>query len=89
VAAAQQRRATAALTTAVEDEVACCYAVQDKMWVDAPDAEAWEIYTVLADAEMPDGQRRAAEPDTCGPGACCATSPAAVASACCDQPVGV
>jgi catechol 2,3-dioxygenase-like lactoylglutathione lyase family enzyme len=88
VAAAQHRLAAAGLTTAVEDDVACCYAVQDKVWVDGPDAEPWEIYTVLADAEMPDGQLRAAEPDAAA-GACCAAGPAAEALACCDQPVGV
>ena len=26
------------------------------MWVDAPDGEPWEIYTVLADVEMPEGR---------------------------------
>ena len=31
--------------------MSCCFAVQDKVWVDAPDGEPWEIYTVLADAE--------------------------------------
>jgi catechol 2,3-dioxygenase-like lactoylglutathione lyase family enzyme len=38
------------LETATEDEVACCYAVQDKTWVEGPDGERWEVYTVLADA---------------------------------------
>ena len=28
----------------------CCYALQDKVWVDGPDGEPWEIYTVLADS---------------------------------------
>jgi catechol 2,3-dioxygenase-like lactoylglutathione lyase family enzyme len=28
----------------------CCYAVQDKFWVTAPDGEKWEYYVVLADA---------------------------------------
>ena len=27
----------------------CCYATQDKVWVTGPDAERWEVYTVLAD----------------------------------------
>ena len=31
----------------------CCYAVQDKVWVDGPDGEPWEVYTVLADADTP------------------------------------
>ncbi len=89
VAAAQLRLTAAGLATAVEDEVACCYAVQDKVWVDGPDAEPWEIYTVVADVEMPAGQLRNAEPGTCGPGACCSASPAASASACCDDAVAV
>ena len=80
VGAAQRRLADEGLATAVEDQVTCCYAVQDKVWVDGPDREPWEIYTVLADAEMPAGQLRAAEP-----GACCDATPAA--EACCDQPV--
>jgi predicted enzyme related to lactoylglutathione lyase len=87
VATAQSRLATEGLVTAVEDEVTCCYAVQDKVWVDGPDQEPWEIYTVLADAEMPAGQLRSVEPGTCGPGACCDTAPVS-ASACCEQPVG-
>jgi catechol 2,3-dioxygenase-like lactoylglutathione lyase family enzyme len=91
VAAAQRRLAGAGMVTAVEDGVACCYAVQDKVWVDGPDAVPWEIYTVVADAEMPAGQLRLADPgevaSSCGPGACCTASPAAEASACCDQPV--
>ena len=28
----------------------CCYALQDKVWVDDPDGAPWEVYTVLADA---------------------------------------
>jgi catechol 2,3-dioxygenase-like lactoylglutathione lyase family enzyme len=93
VVAAQGRLAGAGLATAVEAEVACCYAVQDKVWVDGPDAEPWEIYTVLADVEMPDGQLRlasSAESGSCGPGACGSASPAAAAaSPCCDQPAAV
>lgn len=73
VAAAQRRLAAQGLATAVEDEVACCYALQDKVWVDAPDGEAWEIYTVLADVEMPAGQLRAVEPDD--DAMCCGAAP--------------
>jgi catechol 2,3-dioxygenase-like lactoylglutathione lyase family enzyme len=88
VAIAQSRLAAGGLTTAAEDGVTCCYAVQDKVWVDGPDGEPWEIYTVLADADMPAGQLRSVEPDTCGAGACCTATPAAEAAACCDEPVG-
>ena len=40
----------AGLDARVEDNVTCCYAVQDKFWVDDPDGAPWEVYTVLADA---------------------------------------
>lgn len=56
--------------TAVEEQVSCCYAVQDKVWVKGPDGELWEIYAVLADAEMPVGELRAVEPS----GAACSAS---------------
>jgi catechol 2,3-dioxygenase-like lactoylglutathione lyase family enzyme len=51
---AQQRRLSAAgLTSYDERGTTCCYAVQDKFWVDgAPDGERWEYYTVLADAPV-------------------------------------
>jgi catechol 2,3-dioxygenase-like lactoylglutathione lyase family enzyme len=80
VAAAQQRLAGEGLATATEDEVACCYAVQDKVWVDAPDGEPWEIYTVLADVEMPGGELRTVEPEN--DATCCESAPES-ASRCC------
>jgi catechol 2,3-dioxygenase-like lactoylglutathione lyase family enzyme len=88
VAAAQHRLSDAGLATAIEDQVTCCYAVQDKVWVDGSDGEPWEIYTVLADAEMPHGRLRATESGTCGPGACCDRTPVVSAAVCGDQPVG-
>ena len=56
VAEAHARLAGEGLPTATEDEVGCCYAVQDKVWVDGPDGEPWEVYTVLADLEAPTGE---------------------------------
>ncbi len=50
VVAATRRYAAEGLATAVEDGTTCCYALQDKVWVSAPDGERWEVYTVLADA---------------------------------------
>src|SRR5262245_21069341 len=41
VAASQRRLAAEGLATATEDQVACCYAVQDKVWVDGPSGEPW------------------------------------------------
>jgi catechol 2,3-dioxygenase-like lactoylglutathione lyase family enzyme len=72
VAAAQARLAAEDLPTAVEEQVSCCYAVQDKVWVDGPGGEPWEIYTVLSDVDMPAGELRTADPSG---GACCATRP--------------
>src|SRR3974390_2120278 len=62
VAAAQTRLAGEGLSCATEDQVACCYALQDRVWGDGPDGEPWEIYTVLADVEHPAGQLRTVEP---------------------------
>ncbi len=72
VAAAQVRLTSANLATAVEDQVSCCYALQDKVWVDGPGGEPWEIYTVLADSDMPACEIRSAEPSGT---ACCAARP--------------
>lgn len=80
VAAARARLEREGLVSAVEDGVACCYAVQDKVWVDAPDGEPWEIYTVLSDVEMPAGQLRVVEPG--GDAMCCAAAPES-AERCC------
>lgn len=80
VADAQARLAADGLATATEDEVECCFALQDKVWVDGPDAEPWEIYTVLADVEMPAGQLRTVE---LGADAmCCASAPESAARCC-------
>jgi catechol 2,3-dioxygenase-like lactoylglutathione lyase family enzyme len=71
------------LSCTTEDQVACCYAVQDKVWVDDPDGAPWEVYTVLADVEMPGGQLRTVDPES---GAtCCATATgeADTAAQCC------
>jgi catechol 2,3-dioxygenase-like lactoylglutathione lyase family enzyme len=80
VRATNARLSGEGLATATEDEVTCCYAVQDKVWVDAPDGEPWEVYTVLADAEMPAGQLRAADPDD---DALCCASASESADRCC------
>jgi len=82
VAAASARLSGAGLATA-EESGACCFAEQEKVWVDGPDGEPWEIYTVLADAEHPQGRLGSAEPGEAS--ACCSTvsGEAAVALGCC------
>lgn len=36
----------------VEDNVACCFARQDKLWFTDPDGNAWEIFTVHEQLEV-------------------------------------
>lgn len=51
VDAEQRRLAEAGLTSVDERDSTCCFARQDKFWVDgAPDGERWEVYAVLADS---------------------------------------
>lgn len=68
VAAAQARLAGGGLATATEHDVTCCYARQDKVWVNDPDGAPWEIYTVLAPSDTPAGELGSVE--ICGPGTC-------------------
>ncbi len=86
VRAAQGRLTGEGLACATEDEVACCYAVQDKVWVDAPDGEPWEIYTVLSDVEMAPGDLRTVAPGSPSVAAddalCCSAAPESAARCC-------
>jgi catechol 2,3-dioxygenase-like lactoylglutathione lyase family enzyme len=51
VDAEQRRLAAAGLASIDERDTTCCYARQDKFWVEGtPNGERWEIYTVLADS---------------------------------------
>lgn len=36
----------------VEDNIACCFARQDKLWFADPDGNAWEIFTVHEQLEV-------------------------------------
>jgi catechol 2,3-dioxygenase-like lactoylglutathione lyase family enzyme len=83
VSFAKDRLAGAGVATEAEDEVTCCYAVQDKVWAIGPDGASWEFYTVLADVEMPGGRLRI---DDESGATCCAASAAEADSlsvACC------
>ncbi len=42
-----------------ETEVDCCYAVQNKFWLNDPDGMEWEYYTVLADGKQPASENAA------------------------------
>ncbi|QDU40839.1 Cadmium-induced protein CadI [Maioricimonas rarisocia] len=54
----------AGLETRMEENVTCCYAVQDKAWVSDPDGNNWEVYVVLDN----DGQQHASNGSSCCPG---------------------
>jgi catechol 2,3-dioxygenase-like lactoylglutathione lyase family enzyme len=49
----------------VHQSTTCCYAVQDKAWVNDPDGAPWEVYTVLADAA--DATELGCSTETCAP----------------------
>lgn len=88
VDAEQRRLAGLGLASVDERDTACCYARQDKFWVEgAPTGERWEIYTVLEDSPTfwgEDGSRswEAAE------AALDASQAAASTAACCGTAAG-
>jgi catechol 2,3-dioxygenase-like lactoylglutathione lyase family enzyme len=52
VGATKSRLTEEGLASTEERDSTCCYARQDKFWVEGgPDGERWEVYTVLADSE--------------------------------------
>jgi catechol 2,3-dioxygenase-like lactoylglutathione lyase family enzyme len=55
VQAATARLTGEGLEPDVQESTTCCYAVQDKAWVNDPDGAPWEVYTVLADAAAETG----------------------------------
>lgn len=69
---AKERFEAAGLATFKEENTECCYAVQDKVWVEDPDGNAWEVFVVKADAPV---MRDAAS-------ACCVPSGATAAKTC-------
>jgi catechol 2,3-dioxygenase-like lactoylglutathione lyase family enzyme len=66
VAAAWARFKAAGLATKTEDNTECCYALQDKVWVEDPDGNAWEVFVVKADA--PSMGSEATPAGCCAPG---------------------
>ena len=82
VSEATDRLKDEGMDTRTEDDVECCYARQDKVWVADPDGAPWEIYTVLEDSAV-----MSSDSDTCcAPAEKEASANAPAAAACC-QPV--
>ena len=46
IAAWKQRLQKQGILQRVEDDIACCFARQDKLWFTDPDGNAWEVFTV-------------------------------------------
>jgi catechol 2,3-dioxygenase-like lactoylglutathione lyase family enzyme len=81
VDAEHTRLAAQGLAAGAQAETTCCYAKQDKFWVEgSPGGEQWEIYTVLADSQT-------FFDDTCASANACCTDSAsdetATATTCC------
>lgn len=49
VKAVRSRWQEAGLTPREEMQTTCCYALQDKAWVNDPDGNEWEVFTVIED----------------------------------------
>ena len=49
VVATRERWAESGLLTRDEMQTDCCYALQDKAWVQDPDGNEWEVFVVLED----------------------------------------
>jgi catechol 2,3-dioxygenase-like lactoylglutathione lyase family enzyme len=69
---AKSRFEAAALKTVTEEDTACCYAVQDKVWIEDPDGNSWEVFVVKADADVMQSKPEPASATTacCAPGCC-------------------
>jgi catechol 2,3-dioxygenase-like lactoylglutathione lyase family enzyme len=66
----QRRLSGEGLASTDERDTTCCYARQDKFWVDeTPDGERWEVYTVLEDSAS---FGASAEQEDCSQSVCCA-----------------
>jgi catechol 2,3-dioxygenase-like lactoylglutathione lyase family enzyme len=57
------RLKNAGLETRAEENVTCCYAVQNKVWATDPDGNKWEVYVVLDN----DGAHHHSSADACCP----------------------
>jgi catechol 2,3-dioxygenase-like lactoylglutathione lyase family enzyme len=67
VALATERFKCQGLRTLSEENTACCYAVQDKVWVEDPDGNVWEVFVVKGDSpNMRADQSMCCAPTTVG-----------------------
>ena len=84
VDARQTHLAATGLASVDERDVTCCYAKQDKFWVEgAPDGERWEVYTVLEDSATFGTSPAKGEAGCCGNDVVDESTEQPVAAACC------
>ena len=62
IQAIKRRLEGAGYRTADEENTVCCYALQDKFWVNDPSDYRWEVYIVKADTEE---ESRPSVPEAC------------------------
>ncbi len=72
VVAMREAWAAAGLEPRDEMQTDCCYALQDKAWVNDPDGNEWEVFVVLED-NLPEASAKTI--GCCGPGATESCSP--------------
>jgi len=75
---AKARFESVGLATFSEEDTACCYAVQDKVWVEDPDGNSWEVFVVKADAPV-----MKADASSCCAPVGISKKPAATSPGCC------
>jgi catechol 2,3-dioxygenase-like lactoylglutathione lyase family enzyme len=65
--------AAAGFATTEERDTTCCYAKQDKFWVQGtPDGERWEVYTITDDlTSVATAADQGAGEEACADAACC------------------
>ena len=79
---AHQQRLSDEGVDSVEESGTCCFAKQDKVWVDGPDG-SWEIYTVLQDSDtFGTSSTKVDDTTTADDAVCCASAPEAEARCC-------
>lgn len=77
VAAFALRVRGAGIEARPEDDVTCCYAVMDKIWMHDPDGHAWEVFAITqADVDSPppvpaEASQETTEQDPCCEPTCC------------------
>ena len=65
----------------VDESGTCCYATQNKVWVDGPDG-AWEIYTVVEDSDTFGTSSTHADDFEVKAAVCCSDAPESAARCC-------